>query len=314
MQALADIAVDIPTELGGLRIDQALAALLPEYSRSRLQDWIKQGLVLVDGSPISAKQRITGGEHVSLRPRMPATTTSAAEEIPLRIVHEDEDILIIDKPDGLVVHPAAGHAAGTLLNALLNHAPDLASLPRCGIVHRIDKDTTGLLMVARTLRAHKALVDQLQARSVHREYLALVQGTPVAGGTVDLPIGRHPVDRKRFAVVPAGKPAITHYRIERRFAGHTLLRIKLETGRTHQIRVHMTHLHYPLVGDPSYGRLRLPAGASDATIDALRAFHRQALHAAVLGLVHPATGQYRQWTSPLPDDFRQLLEALDPAS
>ncbi|MFO1418013.1 MAG: 23S rRNA pseudouridine(1911/1915/1917) synthase RluD [Methylotetracoccus sp.] len=310
---MADIAVDIPTDLGGLRIDQALAALLPEYSRSRLQDWIKQGLVLVDGSPISAKQRIAGGEHVSLRPQMPATTTSLAEDIPLRIVHEDEDILIIDKPDGLVVHPAAGHAAGTLLNALLNHAPDLASLPRCGIVHRIDKDTTGLLMVARTLRAHKALVDQLQARSVHREYLALVQGTPVAGGTVDLPIGRHPVDRKRFAVIPDGKLAITHYRIERRFAGHTLLRIKLETGRTHQIRVHMTHLHYPLVGDPSYGRLRLPAGASDAMIDALRAFHRQALHAAVLGLTHPATGQYCQWTSPLPDDFQQLLEALDPS-
>jgi 23S rRNA pseudouridine1911/1915/1917 synthase len=305
------LTAEIPPSLAGSRLDQALSELFPDFSRSRLQTWIKTGAAVVDGAVLPPKHRILGGETVVLRAEAEAATTVASQDIPLHIVHEDESVLIVDKPAGLVVHPAAGHPDGTLQNALLHHAPELAGIPRCGIVHRIDKDTSGLLMAARTLKAHKSLVDQLQARRVHREYLALVQGAVIAGGTVDEPIGRHPADRKRFAVRESGKPAVTHYRVAERFPRHTLLRVKLETGRTHQIRVHMAHLRHPLVGDPVYGgRLRMPAGASEALGDALRRFQRQALHAEALGLVHPETGESLEWHSPLPADFEGLLDAL----
>jgi 23S rRNA pseudouridine1911/1915/1917 synthase len=294
-----------------MRLDQALAELFPDFSRSRLQLWIKSGAARVDGRALPPKHKVWGGEQVVLQAEVEETIAIESQAIPLAIVHEDDSVLIIDKPAGLVVHPAAGHRDGTLQNALLHHAPALAGIPRCGIVHRLDKDTSGLLMAAKTLPAHKSLVAQLQARSVHREYLALVQGAMTGGGTVDEPIGRHATDRKRFAVRFEGKLAVTHYRIEERFPNHTLLRVKLETGRTHQIRVHLAHIHYPLVGDPVYGgRLRMPAGAGEELAAVLRNFRRQALHAAVLGLVHPATGEYCEWQSDLPADFAELLEAL----
>jgi 23S rRNA pseudouridine1911/1915/1917 synthase len=305
------LTAEIPLSLAGLRLDQALSELFPDFSRSRLQSWIKNGSAVVDGAVLTPKHRILGGEQVVLRAEAEHTTTVESQDIPLDIAYEDDDILIIDKPAGLVVHPAAGHWDGTLQNALLHHAPELAGIPRCGIVHRLDKDTSGLLMAAKTLPAHKSLVEQLQDRSVHREYLALVQGAMTAGGTVDEPIGRHPTDRKRFAVRDAGKPAVTHFRVAERFPHHTLVRVKLETGRTHQIRVHMAHIHYPLVGDPMYGgRPRLPAGASDKLIATLRDFKRQALHAETLGLMHPETDDYGEWHSPLPADFAALLDAL----
>jgi 23S rRNA pseudouridine1911/1915/1917 synthase len=305
------LTAEIPLSLAGLRLDQALSELFPDFSRSRLQSWIKNGSAVVDGAVLTPKHRILGGEQVVLRAEAEHTTTVESQDIPLDIAYEDDDILIVDKPAGLVVHPAAGHWDGTLQNALLHHAPELAGIPRCGIVHRLDKDTSGLLMAAKTLPAHKSLVEQLQDRSVHREYLALVQGAMTAGGTVDEPIGRHSTDRKRFAVRDAGKPAVTHFRVAERFPHHTLVRVKLETGRTHQIRVHMAHIHYPLVGDPMYGgRPRLPAGASDKLIATLRDFKRQALHAETLGLMHPETDDYGEWRSPLPADFAALLDAL----
>lgn len=311
MNSTRILTAEIPPDLAGLRLDQALSELFPDFSRNRLQSWIKDGSALVDGTVLPPKHRILGGEQVLLRAEVEDIATIKSQDIPLNITYEDESILIVDKPAGLVVHPAAGHRDGTLQNALLHHCPSLAGIPRCGIVHRIDKDTSGLLMAAKTLPAHKSLVAQLQARTVHREYLALTQGAMTGGGTVDLPIGRHPADRKRFTVREGGKPAVTHYRLAERFPAHTLLRIKLETGRTHQIRVHMAHLHCPLVGDPVYGgRLRLPTGASENLISTLRHFKRQALHAGALGLEHPETGEFREWSSPLPEDFTALLEAL----
>ncbi|BBL71096.1 23S rRNA pseudouridine(1911/1915/1917) synthase RluD [Methylogaea oryzae] len=301
---------DIPDELGGLRLDQALAELFPEFSRSRLQDWIKSGCVQVNGKALRAKDKVMGGEAVELRAELQDSGDDQPQDIPLDVVYEDASLIIVNKPAGLVVHPAAGNWDGTLVNALLHYAPELAAVPRAGIVHRLDKDTSGLLMVARTLQAHKVLVEQLQARDIEREYLAVVQGTMTAGGTVDAPLGRHPVDRKRHAVREDGKPAVTHYRVLERYPHHTLVRLKLETGRTHQIRVHMAHIHYSLVGDPVYGRLRLPAGAGPDLTETLRGFRRQALHATRLALAHPEHGDLCEWEAPMPDDMSALVDAL----
>lgn len=303
----------VPYELAGMRLDQALAELFPDYSRSKLQTWIKAGRVEVnDLLTLSPKTKLEGGEDISLDAEAEVVVDFAPEAIPLDIVYEDNDILIVNKPAGLVVHPAAGNWQGTLLNALIHHDPQLETLPRAGIVHRIDKDTSGLLMIAKTLQAHHSLTDQLQERDIHREYLAIVKGRMTAGGTVDEPIGRHPTDRKRYVVRQSGKEAVTHYRVVQRFNHHTLVQLKLETGRTHQIRVHMAHIRYPLLGDPVYGgRFQLPPHCCPELEETLRGFKRQALHAAKLGLEHPSSSEYVEWEQPLPDDMVSLLEALD---
>jgi len=294
-----------------MRLDQVLALLLPAYSRSRLQQWLKAGALRVDGRVWRPRDPVSGGETVCGELALAPETVAVAQDIPLDIRYEDADLLVLDKSAGLVAHPAAGNRDGTLVNALLYRCPELATLPRAGLVHRLDKDTTGLLVVARNLRAHATLVEQLQARRIEREYLAVVNGVPVAGGTVDAPIGRHPVDRQRMAVVSSGKPAMTHYRVIRRFRAHTLLRVKLETGRTHQIRVHMAHVRLPLLGDPVYGgRLRLPPNASLRCVEAIQNFHRQALHAERLALTHPATGARLEWRAEVPADLLALLEVL----
>ncbi|MDD2738247.1 MAG: 23S rRNA pseudouridine(1911/1915/1917) synthase RluD [Methylomonas lenta] len=301
----------VPDELAGMRLDQCLAEMFPDYSRSKLQTWVKDGRVLVDGEQRKGREKLDGGEEIELDAEAEQVVEYDAEDIPLDIIYEDESILIVNKPAGLVVHPAVGNWTGTLVNALLNHAPHLDTLPRAGIVHRIDKETSGLLMVAKTLQAHNSLVEQLQERSIHREYLALVKGWMTAGGTVDQPIGRHPVDRKRNAVRRDGKEAVTHYRLEQRFKRHTLIRVKLETGRTHQIRVHMTHINYPLIGDQVYGgRFQMPAECNPALAEALRSFKRQALHATKLGLEHPETGEYMEWELPMPEDMQNLIKLL----
>lgn len=315
MTETEEFTADIPLELSGLRLDQALAEMYPDFSRNKLQSWIKDGHVLLDGMAQNPKRKVFGGETVELIAQLEIATDCEPEDIPLDILFEDEELLVVNKPAGLVVHPAAGHRGGTLQNALLHHAPRLAGIARSGIVHRIDKDTSGLLMVAKTLRAHKSLVDQLQEHSIDREYLALAQGYLTAGGTVDEPIGRHPTDRKRFDVRQGGKPSVTHYRIAERLRGHTLLRVKLETGRTHQIRVHLAHIRHPLLGDPVYGgRPRLLPGGNQELGAVLRGFRRQALHAEKLGLEHPATGEWREWRADLPDDMQILLEALRQAA
>ncbi len=301
----------IPEEASGWRVDQALAAIFPDYSRSRLTTWIRAGAVSLDGRTPKPKDRVAGGEAVLVEAELECEGEWEAEAIPLTVVYEDSDLLVIDKPAGLVVHPAVGNRAGTLLNALLHHAPELERVPRAGIVHRLDKETSGLLVVARNLEAQNALVRQLQAREMSREYLAVVGGVMTGGGTIKAPIGRHPVDRKRMAVVGGGKPAVTHYRVAERYRAHTLVSVRLETGRTHQIRVHMAHIHYPIVGDPVYGgRPRLPAGTGEALREMIQCFRRQALHAARLGLVHPRSGEYLEWESPLPEDMEQLIAAL----
>jgi 23S rRNA pseudouridine1911/1915/1917 synthase len=312
MSRRIELQARVPADAAGQRLDQVLAELFPDYSRSRLQQWIRDGGVRVDGQTRKPKDRMLGGEQVTVEAELEEDTRCEPQAIALRIVHEDDDLLVIDKPAGLVVHPAAGNRDGTLQNALLYHDPALATVPRAGIVHRLDKDTSGLLVVARNLTAHQALVAQLQARSVSREYLAIVWGLLVAGGTVDAPIGRHATDRKRMAVTSFGKPAVTHYRIEARYRAHTLVRVNLETGRTHQIRVHMAHIRHPLLGDPVYGgRPRPPAGMSAAARAAVLAFPRQALHATRLALRHPASGEVLEWHSPLPGDMVELIRVLE---
>ena len=300
------IELMIPADLAGMRLDQALASLFPEHSRSRLQGWLKSGLILLDGGMADAKRKVWGGERLELaEPPDEDQTACAPEPIALDIVFEDEHILVLDKPMGLVVHPGSGNWHGTLLNGLLHHAPHLAAIPRAGIVHRLDKDTTGLMVVAKTLAAQTDLVRQLQARSVKRHYTAIVHGHPPRQGTVDAPIGRHPTQRTRMAVVQGGRPSVTHFEVVTHFAHSAQLVCRLETGRTHQIRVHLASLGHPLVGDVTYGGNRY---RSDPV---LSAFPRQALHAFRLGLIHPGAGEPMEWQSPLPADIRALLLALE---
>ncbi len=302
---------EVPYELGSQRLDQVAAQLFPEHSRSRLSAWIKEGRLTVDGAVLRPRDPVHAGALLALQAEQEAQGEWLAQDIALNIVYEDEHLLVIDKPAGLVVHPAAGHADGTLLNALLHHVPDIVNVPRAGIVHRLDKDTTGLMVVAKTIEAHTQLVAQLQARSVGRIYEAIVIGQLTSGGTVDAPIGRSSAQRQRMAVTAGGKPAVTHYRVLERFRSHTHVRVKLETGRTHQIRVHMSHIGYPLVGDPVYaGRFRIPPGASPTLVQELKSFPRQALHARFLELQHPATGLRMKWQSALPDDFVWMLSLL----
>jgi 23S rRNA pseudouridine1911/1915/1917 synthase len=292
-------ALTLPDAAAGDRFDAALARALPQYSRSRLRAWIDGGRVTLDGERAPPTRRVRGGEHVVVASEPdPREAAFAPEAIALSVVYEDDALLVVDKPAGLVVHPGSGNWAGTLANALIHHAPQLGAVPRAGIVHRLDKDTSGLLVIAKTLAAQTALVRQMQARSVTREYIALAEGDITAPGLVDAPIGRHPTRRTTMAVVATGKAARTHFDVVERFGVATLLRCRLETGRTHQIRVHLASLRHPLVGDPTYGR--------KSTI----AFARQALHAARLGLVHPVTGDSCRWESPLPADFAGLLTAL----
>lgn len=302
----------VPVQMNGLRFDQVASELFPDFSRSRLQSWIKDGQLKVDGRIGKPKEKLIGGEKLDLHAELEAQGTWEPEEIQLNIVYEDDDLMVINKPAGLVVHPAAGNYTGTLLNALLNHVPELINLPRAGIVHRLDKETTGLMVVAKTLEAHTDLVSQLADRTVSREYEAVAVGAMTGGGTVNAPMGRHPIHRKLMAVLSqGGKRAVTHYRVATRFPHHTHIKVKLETGRTHQIRVHMAHIGFPLIGDPTYGsRFKIPKGANNHLIEALKAFPRQALHAVKLGLEHPGTGEYVEWTAPLPDDFKDLMHAL----
>jgi 23S rRNA pseudouridine1911/1915/1917 synthase len=310
-------SAEVPSEWAGWRFDAVLAKLFPEHSRSRLQGWLKDGLIRLDGAEVEAKRKVYGGERIEFT-EAPVpfardaaagfaggiTSADLAEDIALAVVFEDEALIVIDKPAGLVVHPGNGNASGTLLNALLHHAPQLAGIPRAGIVHRLDKDTSGLLVVAKTLTAQTDLVRQMQARSVRRHYLALALGTVERDGTVDAPLGRHAVQRTKMAIVRAGgKEARTHYAVLERFAKATLLECRLETGRTHQIRVHLASIKHPLAGDPVYGKSK----SGDARLDA---FPRQALHAWKLALRHPATAGEMAWESPLPADFAQLLESL----
>ncbi len=304
-------SLTIPLDYAGQRLDQVLASLLSDYSRSRIKDWIDAGNVRVDGAQLRPKDKVIGGEKVEIDAELPTEDRVEAEDIELDIVHEDKHVLVINKPPGLVVHPGAGNAAGTLQNALLHFDAKLAQIPRAGIVHRLDKDTSGLMVVARTLEAHTALVRAIEAREVEREYEAVCLGVMTGGGLVDAPIGRHPVDRVRMAIREDGRDAITHYRVIQRFRGHTHVRLKLETGRTHQIRVHMTHIGYPLVGDRVYGgRLLLPKGASPELIESLRAFRRQALHAARLAFEHPKTGKPIESAAALPADMQRLIDVL----
>lgn len=302
----------IPDELAGQRLDAALARLMPQHSRTRIKAWIDAGQVLVGRLSCKPRDLVTAGARVNVRMSLePPRPDVLPEPIALNLVHEDRDLLVVDKPAGLVVHPGAGNPDHTLQNALLGLDPRLGSLPRAGIIHRLDKDTSGLLVVARTPEAHTSLTRQLAARTVAREYLALCVGVMTAGGTIDQPIGRHRTDRLRMTVRVDGRPAVTHYRVLERFRAHTYLKVKLETGRTHQIRLHLSHLRYPIAGDPVYGgRFAQPKGAGDRLLATLRAFKRQALHAASLAFDHPRSSRRLALESPLPNDFAALLDAL----
>jgi 23S rRNA pseudouridine1911/1915/1917 synthase len=304
--------IELPPDFAGRRLDRALAQLLPQYSRTRIQRWIEEGAVKINGlAATRARDAVVGGESVAVEARLPEESGIEAEKLPLDIVHQDAAIIVINKPPGLVVHPGAGNREHTLQNALLSHDPKLRRVPRAGLVHRIDKDTSGLLVIARTLEAHTALVAELAAHDIEREYLAVCTGAMTGGGTVDEPIGRHRTQRTKMTVRSDGREAVTHYRIEKRFRAHTLTRVRLETGRTHQIRVHLAHVGYPIVGDPVYGgRRKLPAGASPALVHTLQNFGRQALHAARLTLTHPRSGKRVSYDAPLPADLAALLAAL----
>lgn len=300
----------IPDDYLDERLDLALARLMPEYSRTQIKEWIDSGSILVNGKIWKGKTKVRGGEVVTVEAVMKEQPQWEAENIPLQIVYEDQAFLIINKPPGLVVHPGAGNARRTLLNALLHYHPALQFLPRAGIIHRLDKDTSGLLVVAKTPAAFKHITHQLKKRTLLREYQAIVYGAMISGGSVDAPLDRHPVERKRRAVVETGKPAITHYRVAEKFRAHTRLKLRLETGRTHQIRVHMTHIRHPIVGDAVYGRLQLTKGMTLELREALKSFHRQALHAFALGLTHPDTEEFMRFEIDLPDDMQQLLKLL----
>ncbi|MFT5278055.1 MAG: 23S rRNA pseudouridine1911/1915/1917 synthase [Glaciecola sp.] len=302
----------VPETLFDKRLDQCLAVLFPSYSRSKLKEWILAGFVRIDGETIDTPRlKLKGGEEIVIGAEQEVQVSNTPQHIDLSIVYEDEHILVIDKQTGLVVHPGAGNHDGTLLNALLARVPNIDQVPRAGIVHRLDKDTTGLMVIAKTLEAQTSLVEQLQSRSMGREYEALVMGTMIAGGFVDEPIGRHATKRTAMGVRENGKPAVTHYRVKEKFRAFTHLRLKLESGRTHQIRVHMSHINHPLVGDALYGgRPRLPKQASESFIDILRGFKRQALHAAQLTLTHPVNGEVMTFNAPIPEDFVSLLKAV----
>lgn len=302
----------VPDHLFGKRLDQVLAELFPDYSRSRIKSWIQANQVRINGI-IESKPRVKlmGGEQVDIDAELQEDVQHQAEHIALNILYEDDDILVLNKPAGLVVHPGAGNQTGTLLNALLHHTPESAEVPRAGIIHRLDKDTSGVMVVAKTVPAQTALVAAMQQRLITREYEAVCHGTLTGGGMVDAPIGRHQTQRTLMAIDEDGKPAVTHYRVMEKFRAHTRLRLRLETGRTHQIRVHMQSLHHPLVGDPVYGgRPRPPKDASEDFRAKLRSFQRQALHAALLKLDHPSTGETMEWQAPIPDDMRALVETL----
>ena len=315
MKQIVESEFVVPLELSGMRLDHVLSELMPDYSRSRLQQWIKSEQVSINGQFLKAKEKVKINDLIEVKAELEEQGDWLPEAIALNIVFEDEDIMILNKPEGMVVHPAAGNYSGTLVNALLHHYPEIATVPRAGIVHRLDKDTTGLMVVAKNLTAHAHIVDQLQTRAMGREYEAIVSGVMTGGGTVDEPIARSTRNRKKMAVSPFGKPAVTHYRVLARFQAHSHIRVKLETGRTHQIRVHMAYIHYPLVGDATYaGRLKLPAGASEQVKTALREFGRQALHAKKITLIHPRTEQLMSWESDLPEDMQDLLAVLNQAN
>lgn len=306
------LSAEVQPEQMGQRLDQTLAELFPEYSRSRLKTWIEADLVkLNDRITNIPREKVLGGERIEIIVEVEDETRFEAENIPLNIVYEDDDIIVINKPKDLVVHPGAGNPNGTVLNALLYHYPPISEVPRAGIVHRLDKDTTGLMVVAKTIPVQTKLVRDLQKRKITREYEAVASGIMTKGGTVDQPMARHATKRTLMAVHPMGKPAVTHYRIMENYRNYTRLRLRLETGRTHQIRVHMAHIAHPLLGDQTYGgRPRPPKNASEDFMEVLRNFKRQALHAVMLRLAHPITGEMMEWYAPLPDDFVELLNAL----
>lgn len=309
---LDSLEARVPIQCHGMRLDQVAAELFPEYSRNRLATWIKEGRLTVDGRTVKPRDKATASAQLTLLVADEPVTDWQPQSLPLKVIFEDEHILVVNKPAGVVVHPAAGHADGTLVNALLAHAPELGALPRGGIVHRLDKETSGIMFVARSSLAHKSLVAQLSERTVSRTYCAVCTGALTGGGKIDAPIDRHPTARTKMAVVADGKPAVTHFRIAHRFKHYTQLQVNLETGRTHQIRVHMAHRKWPLIGDPVYGgRQRVPAGASDLLMSTLRSFPRQALHAQALEFEHPASGDWMEFETELPDDLVNLLEILD---
>lgn len=308
---MVSLDAEIPAEMHGIRVDRAAVQLFPMYSRSKLQEWILEGSLTVDGASRRAKDKVSVGQKLAVRAQVIPEVSWTGEERPLDILFEDEHVLVVNKPAGLVVHPAAGHPAGTLVNAMLGYAPELEALPRGGIVHRLDKDTSGVMCVARSSLAHRSLVTQLSERTVKREYVAVCQGVLSGGKTIDEPIGRHPSARTKMAVTPSGKPAITHFQVKERFGHHTAITVNLETGRTHQIRVHLAWYKHPLLGDPVYGgRLRVPKGASDELLSAIRGFARQALHAQSLRFIHPARDEEVTFTTPLPEDLSQLFSVL----